>query len=166
MEVHALRQRGWSISAIARHLGRDRKTVRAYLFGERVPGERAPAEADPFDPFEVYVRQRLSDDPHVWASALFDEVAALGYSQSYPTLVRKIRHRRLRPFCGACAGTRVVLQRLSIIHRVRRSSGTGQNSGTPPGGPEPVCWLVSCRTRALFALGSLRVRTSHTWLRE
>jgi IS30 family transposase len=28
VEVHALRERGWSVSAIARHLGRDRKTVR------------------------------------------------------------------------------------------------------------------------------------------
>ena len=35
MEAHALRIRGWSISAIARHLDRDRKTVRAYLNGER-----------------------------------------------------------------------------------------------------------------------------------
>ena len=49
MEVHALKQRGWSISAIARHLGRDRKTVRAYLLGKRIPGERVVAETDPFD---------------------------------------------------------------------------------------------------------------------
>ena len=27
VEAHALRKRGWSISAIARHLGRDRKTA-------------------------------------------------------------------------------------------------------------------------------------------
>jgi transposase len=38
VEAHALRRRGWSISTIARHLGVDRKTVRAYLNGERVPG--------------------------------------------------------------------------------------------------------------------------------
>ena len=44
VEVHALRRRGWSISAISRHLGRDRKTVLAYLSDERFPGERAPAE--------------------------------------------------------------------------------------------------------------------------
>ena len=44
VEVHALRRRGWSISAIARHLGRDRKTVRAHLSGERIPGQRAAAE--------------------------------------------------------------------------------------------------------------------------
>ena len=31
VEAHALRKQGWTISAIARHLGRDRKTVRAYL---------------------------------------------------------------------------------------------------------------------------------------
>jgi hypothetical protein len=28
VEVHALRQRGWTISAIARHVGRDPKTAR------------------------------------------------------------------------------------------------------------------------------------------
>ena len=38
VEAHALRRRGWSISAIARHLGHDRKTVRAYLRGDREPG--------------------------------------------------------------------------------------------------------------------------------
>ena len=106
VEVHALRRRGWSISAISRHLGRDRKTVRAYLSDERVPGQRALAEPDPFDLYEPYVRQRLSDDPHVWVSVLFDEMVALGYEQSYPTFVRKVRHRGLRPSCGACAGTR------------------------------------------------------------
>ena len=50
--------------------------------GRAMPGERALCESDPFEPFEGYVRQRLSDDPHVWVSALFDEVVALGYSQS------------------------------------------------------------------------------------
>jgi DNA-binding IclR family transcriptional regulator len=33
LELHALRKRGWSISAIARHTGHDRKTVRKYLAG-------------------------------------------------------------------------------------------------------------------------------------
>ncbi len=31
LEINALRSRGWSISAIARHVGHDRKTVRGYL---------------------------------------------------------------------------------------------------------------------------------------
>ena len=38
VEIHALRQQGWSISAIARHLELDRKTVRAYLAGDQDNG--------------------------------------------------------------------------------------------------------------------------------
>ncbi len=63
--------------------------------GEGFPGERAVAEPDPFDVVEPYVRQRLVDDPHVWATVLFDELVGLGYEQSYPTFVRKIRYHRL-----------------------------------------------------------------------
>ncbi len=32
VEAHALRERGWRVSAIARHLGRDRKTVSTASF--------------------------------------------------------------------------------------------------------------------------------------
>ena len=34
VEIHALARRGWSVSAIARHTGRDRKTVAKYLAGQ------------------------------------------------------------------------------------------------------------------------------------
>ena len=33
VEIHALQKQGWSLSAIARHVGHDRKTVRDYLNG-------------------------------------------------------------------------------------------------------------------------------------
>ncbi|MGV2384803.1 MAG UNVERIFIED_CONTAM: helix-turn-helix domain-containing protein [Thermobifida fusca] len=91
VEIHSLKKRGWSISAIARHTGRDRKTVRAYLAGKQEVGVRQSAGLDPFDRFEPYVVQRLSDDHHVWATALFDEVCQLGYEQAYPTFTRKLR---------------------------------------------------------------------------
>ena len=106
MQATALRARGWSVSAIARHLGRDRKTVRDYLSGKRVPGERRRAEPDPFDVIASYVAQRLADDAHVWASALYDEVVALGYPLSYQSFTRSLRQRRLRPHCEACAGVK------------------------------------------------------------
>ena len=106
IDAHALRRQGWTISAIARHLGRDRKTIRAYLNDERVAGERKPAEADPFEPFVDYVRARLSEDPHLWAVTLFDEVAGLGYDRSYPTFTRQIRVRDLRPHCEPCSATK------------------------------------------------------------
>jgi transposase len=106
VEVHALNDRGWSVSAIARHLGRDRKTVRSYLNGDRRPGVRVAAVADPLAEFEPYVRARFADDPHVWATSLFVEVTALGYGRSYPTFVRQVRQRGLRPHCEACRGVK------------------------------------------------------------
>ena len=106
IDAHALRRQGWTISAIARHLGRDRKTIRAYLAGGRVAGERKPAEEDPFEPFVDYVRARLTEDPHLWAVTLFDEVTGLGYDRSYPTFTRQIRTRGLRPHCEPCSATK------------------------------------------------------------
>jgi transposase len=104
VEAHALRKRGWSISAIARHLGRDRKTVRDYLEGRRQPGVRRRPGPDPLQRFVPYLTARFADDPHVWASALFDEVVEVGYDRSYPSFVRQLRAAGLRPHCEACAG--------------------------------------------------------------
>jgi transposase len=64
VEIHALRKRGWSISAIARHTVRDRKTVRAYLAGEREAGMREPAEPDVFGRFEPFgISSETSSSP-------------------------------------------------------------------------------------------------------
>ncbi len=49
VDIHALAGQGWTITAIARHVGRDRKTVRDYLNGKREPEVRQRAE-DPFVP--------------------------------------------------------------------------------------------------------------------
>jgi len=106
VEVHALFRRGWSISAIARHLECDRKTVRSYLNGEREPGVRRSSAPDRLAPFAGYVRARFIDDPHLWASALFDEVVVLGYGCSYPSFARQVRVAGLRPHCEACAGVK------------------------------------------------------------
>jgi transposase len=106
VEAAALKKRGWSLSAIARHLGRDRKTIRAYLTGKRTPGQRKPAHLDPAAAFVPYLTARLQEDPHVWASALYDEVVALGFARSYPTFTRTLRGLRLRPHCDACTGVK------------------------------------------------------------
>ena len=126
VEATALRKQGWTISAIARHLGHDRKTVRDYLEGKRVPGERASSRVDPFEEFAEYIKIRLADDPHLWATALFDEVVALGYAGSYPSFTRGLRARALRPHCEPCAAS------------------TGRDHaiiGHPPGAETQFDWL-------------------------
>jgi transposase len=102
VEAHALRRRGWTVAAIARHLGRDPRTVKAYLEGERVAGVRR-APTDPFERFAEYCRVRLSDDPHLWARVLFDEVVGLGYQGGYSTFTCAVRRWGLRPHCEACS---------------------------------------------------------------
>ena len=77
IEAHALYSSGWTISAIARHLGRDRKTIRAYVTGARAPGVRARPGPDAFEAFAEYARARLGEDPHLWVTTLADELEDL-----------------------------------------------------------------------------------------
>jgi transposase len=106
VEAQALRTKGWSISAIANHLGHDRKTIRAYLNGERRPGERKSARAEVMEEFLGYCRQRLADDPHLWSTTLFEEVVELGFTGSYQAFTASVRRHELRPRCAACAAAR------------------------------------------------------------
>jgi transposase len=99
VEIHALARRGWSKSAIARHTGRDRKTVAKYLAGNGPSRERAPSC---LEPYRAYLEARFVDDPHVFASVLFEELVRLGFDRSYPTLVREVRELGLRPVCDCC----------------------------------------------------------------
>ena len=56
MEIHALARRGWSQSAIARHTGRDRKTIRKYLAGNGPSREQAPSC---LEPYRAYLRSAV-----------------------------------------------------------------------------------------------------------
>lgn len=62
VEVDALRKQGRSISATARHTGRNRKTIRAYLNDEHTL--ESLNEPNPFAPFVEYVSCRPAEDPH------------------------------------------------------------------------------------------------------
>src|SRR5579884_1210621 len=155
MEATALRERGWSISAIARHLGRDRKTVRAHSNGERVAGERRRGTPDAFDEYGPYLRARFKDDAHVWASALYDEVTALGFPLSYPSFTRGLRARELRRTARRARGCPGGPPSTSLTHRakrpyvefhigsrhqVRRPVATAPRLlGAPPRGSAPEC---------------------------
>jgi len=106
VEIHALARRGWSVSAIARHTGRDRKTIARYLAGEGSKRDPAPSC---LEPYRAYLEARFGDDAHVFASVLFGELVPLGFDRSYPTLVREIRELGLRPACDCCQAGAVKL---------------------------------------------------------
>lgn len=97
-----LHQNGWTLSAIARRIGHDRKTVRIYLTGKRDPGHPRSDTRDLFAPFAAYTTLRIRDDPHLVASGLHGELGALGYTGSYSALTRSLRQRDLLPNCPTC----------------------------------------------------------------
>jgi len=100
VEIHALAARGWNQSAISRHTGRDRKTVRKYLAAGDAPVREQAVSC--LEPWRAYIAARFVDDPHLPAVTLLEELTAAGFDRSYPTLVRELRRTGLRPVCLVC----------------------------------------------------------------
>jgi transposase len=154
VEIHALARRGWSKSAIARHTGRDRKTIAKYLAGNGPAREPMPSC---LEPYRSYLEARFVDDAHVRASVLFDELVPLGFDRSYPTLVREVRQLGLRPVCDCCkaGGVKVTV---GLDHEPGEELQLDWlELGETPWG-EKACVLVgalshSGRVRAVFADG-------------
>jgi transposase len=113
VEIHALHARGWSLSAISRHTGRDRKTVAKYIAGHG--GGRAAAPSC-LEPFRGYITARFAEDPHLPAVTLMDELVSAGLARSYPTLVRELRRLALRPVCLVCQQRRGKAPTVEIDH--------------------------------------------------
>src|SRR5450755_4755933 len=154
VEIHALAARGWNQSAISRHTGRDRKTVRKYLAAgeELLVRERA---ASCLEPFRGYIAARFVEDPHLPAVTLLDELAAAGFDRSYPTLVRELRRTELRPVCLVCQQRRGHAPTTEIDHPAGEEIQWDwlELSDTPWGQPAYVLVGVlshSGRFRAMF----------------
>jgi transposase len=98
-----LHRQGLSVSAIARQLERDRKTVRKYIErGLTAPayGPRQP-RLTVVTPFAPYLRERIATFPELTGSRLLREIKELGYAGGYTAVkdfLRTIRPRALQAF--------------------------------------------------------------------
>jgi hypothetical protein len=90
-QISVLAAHGWSMTAIARHLGHDRKTICAHLQRDCAPAQRSSTRPDPFARFIPYVRARLAQHPDLPATTLYRELVARGFALSYPTLAARLR---------------------------------------------------------------------------
>jgi Winged helix-turn helix len=93
LELH---RQGVGVSAIARQLELDRKTVRRYIAQGLEPpayGPRQPRISQ-LQAFEPYLRQRLSAFPQLTGRRLHRELRDLGYSGGYTILTDLLREIR------------------------------------------------------------------------
>ena len=90
LELH---RQGLKVSAIARQLGIDRKTVRRYIDRGLEPPTYGPRPPQPkgTDPFLPYLRERLAAFPGLTAVRLWREVRDRGYAGGYTAVKRAVR---------------------------------------------------------------------------
>src|SRR5271166_1333743 len=100
LELH---RQGVSVSAIARRVGLDRKTVRRYIAQGLEPpayGPRQPRVSQ-LQRFESYLRERLAAVPQLTGRRLHRDLRDLGYTGGYTILtdlLRDIRPAGMSPF--------------------------------------------------------------------
>jgi len=98
-----LHRQGLSVSAIARQLGVDRKTVRKYIARGLEPPAYGPRQPRPrrLDPFTTYLRERTTAYPGLTGSRMWRELKELGYSGGYTAVtdyLREVRPPEPAPF--------------------------------------------------------------------
>ena len=94
-----LHRQGLSISAIARELGLDRKTVRRTIDRGLEPPVYGPRKPRPrlIDPFVPYLRERVTAYPGLTGRRLWRELRERGYAGGYTTVTDLLRELRPTP---------------------------------------------------------------------
>ena len=86
--IRELKQKGWTISAIARETGFDRKTIRKYLEAETTPqSKKRIKRGSKLDPYKPYLLERIKEGTTNCA-VLMEEIRAKGY-EGKSTILRE-----------------------------------------------------------------------------
>ena len=115
-----LHRQGLSVSAIAREVGVDRKTVRKDIARGLEPPIYGPRQPRPrlIDPYVAYLRERVMAYPGLSSRRLLREIRERGYRGGYTAVADAVRD--LRPSSEVGYEVRLML-RIRFAH------------GTPPG---------------------------------
>jgi transposase len=134
-QAHTLRQQGWTMKAIATHLGRHHRTVKKYLeastFPERPPRRRPPSM---LDPYKAYLRERWQAGCRSTLT-LYSEIHAQGFAGKYSIVAAYVS--RLRPPQGR------------ITRRRKSGAPTPIVAVDKPLTPSRATWLIMRREPTL-----------------
>jgi transposase len=107
-QVRALRAEGWTLSAIARHLGIRRQTVSTYCHSTTFPDRSRTTK---LDPFKAYILQRWNSGFRT-GTVLFAEIVQLGYRGQRSVALAYIT--RLREASGLPARSRMLTPKVAV----------------------------------------------------
>ena len=135
-QVHDLHQQGWTMKAIATHVGRNRRTVKKYLqastFSERQPRRRRHPTL--LGPYKAYLLERWNAGCHS-ALELCREIQSQGFRGQYSVVANYVS--RFRPAQGRVCK-----------HRASGSPATIIEADKPLT-PRGATWLVMRREAKL-----------------
>ena len=95
--IRELKQKGWTISAIAKETGFDRKTIRKYLKAKNVPQSQNRAKrGSKLDPYKPYLLERIKEGTTNCA-VLIEEIRAKGYEGKSTILREFVQPYRVAP---------------------------------------------------------------------
>ncbi len=134
-QARALYEQGWTMKAIATHLGRHHRTIKKYLqastFPERPPRRRPPSI---LDPYKAYLRERWQAGDRN-AKELYHEMQAQGFAGKYSIVAAYVS--RLRPPQGR------------IIRRRKPGTPATIVAVDKPLTPSRATWLILRREATL-----------------
>jgi transposase len=150
-EIHRLREATWTISAIARRFGLDRKTVRRYLSNDldmliASARDRRPRQIDPYRP---YIQQRFTDGC-TNATQIYREIREHGFRGNHQAV--RLYVRSLRGGTAATEASRPIPSPRKITSWIMRPRDTlssdeqaqlDEAASPAPTSPPPATWPES-----------------------
>lgn len=95
--IKELKQKGWTLTAIAEETGYDRKTIRKYLNQEKLPqATKRKSSGSKLDPYKSYILARIKEGT-INCAVLLEEIQKLGYEGKSTILREFVQPYRAAP---------------------------------------------------------------------
>lgn len=94
-QLKQLQGKGYSIRAMARHLGMHRQTVKKYLDMESLP-RKSIGTGNVVEQYFLYIKKRMGEEPGLLLKTLWCELKEQGYPGAYSTLADALKYYNIR----------------------------------------------------------------------
>ena len=94
-QLKQLQGKGYSVRAMARHLGMSRQTVKRYLDMASLP-RRSHRTGNTLEQYFPFIKKRMEEEPDLFLITLWNELKVIGYPSAYTTLSEALQYYGIR----------------------------------------------------------------------